>query len=54
MEMREAVIVAAVRTPVGKARRGGLATVRADELAAIVIKNCSSELPNWIPPRLTM
>ena len=38
MEMREAVIVAAVRTPVGKAKRGGLATVREDEMATIVIK----------------
>ena len=36
---REAVIVAAVRTPVGKAKRGVLATTRPDELAAIVIKD---------------
>jgi acetyl-CoA acyltransferase len=33
----EAVIVAAVRTPVGKAKRGGLATARPDDLAALVI-----------------
>jgi acetyl-CoA acyltransferase len=35
---RDAVIVAAVRTPVGKAKRGSLATTRPDELGAIVIK----------------
>jgi acetyl-CoA acyltransferase len=34
----EAVIVAAARTPVGKAKRGGLATTRPDEMAAIVIR----------------
>ena len=36
---REAVIVAAARTPVGKAKRGALATTRPDELAAIVLKD---------------
>ena len=35
---RDAVIVAAARTPVGKARRGSLATTRPDELAAVVIR----------------
>src|SRR4030065_2302096 len=34
---REAVIVAAARTAVGRARRGGLATTRPDEMAAAVI-----------------
>jgi hypothetical protein len=32
MNNREVVIVAAARTPVGKAKRGSLATVRPDEL----------------------
>ena len=36
--MKEAVIVSAVRTAVGKARRGTLAHVRPDEMAAAVIK----------------
>jgi acetyl-CoA acyltransferase len=36
--MRDAVIVAAVRTAIGKAPRGALHTVRPDELAAIVIR----------------
>ncbi len=35
---RDPVIVAAVRTAVGKARRGTLATVRPDEMAATVIR----------------
>jgi acetyl-CoA acyltransferase len=35
---RDAVIVAAARTAVGKAKRGSLATTRPDELGAIVIK----------------
>ena len=35
---RDAVIVAAVRTAVGKAKRGSLATTRPDELAAAVIR----------------
>ncbi len=49
MEMREAVIVAAVRTPVGKAKRGGLATVRADEMATIVIKELLKRTPELDP-----
>ncbi|WAA11918.1 acetyl-CoA C-acetyltransferase [Fervidibacillus halotolerans] len=36
--MREAVIVAGSRTPVGKARKGTLANVRPDDLGAIVVK----------------
>ena len=37
--LREAVIVAAARTPIGRAKRGGLATVRSDELAAAVVQD---------------
>jgi acetyl-CoA acyltransferase len=36
--MREAVIVSAVRTAVGKASKGGLRTTRPDDLGALVIK----------------
>ena len=36
--MPEAVIVDAIRTPIGRAGRGSLKTVRADELAAVPIK----------------
>ncbi len=46
---REAVIVGAVRTPVGKARRGGLATVRPDELAALTIRELLRRTPALDP-----
>ena len=36
--MPEAVIVDAIRTPIGRALKGSLKTVRADELAAIPIR----------------
>ncbi|MCG3088554.1 acetyl-CoA C-acetyltransferase [Sporosarcina cyprini] len=36
--MREAVLVAGARTPVGKAGKGSLATVRPDDLAALTVK----------------
>lgn len=37
MNIRDAVIVSAVRTAVGKSKRGGFSTVRPDELASSVI-----------------
>jgi len=36
--MRDAVIVSAVRTAVGKAPRGGLRSTRPDDMAAVVIR----------------
>ncbi|MEI5907871.1 acetyl-CoA C-acetyltransferase [Bacillus spongiae] len=36
--MREAVIVAGARTPVGRAKKGTLASVRPDDLGALVVK----------------
>ncbi len=36
--MRDAVIVAGARTPVGKAKKGSLAHVRPDDLGALVVK----------------
>ncbi|QPC47412.1 acetyl-CoA C-acetyltransferase [Mangrovibacillus cuniculi] len=36
--MREAVIVAGARTPVGRAKKGTLANVRPDDLGALVVK----------------
>jgi acetyl-CoA acyltransferase len=47
--IREAVIVAAARTPVGRAKRGGLATVRPDELAATVIRELLHRAPQLDP-----
>jgi acetyl-CoA acyltransferase len=50
--MEEAVIVSAVRTPVGKAKRGGLATVRPDEMAAAVIRALLRQTPNLQPEEI--
>src|ERR671916_1427755 len=47
--MREAVIVAGVRTAVGKAPRGGLRTVRPDDMAAAVIEDLLKRVPE-LPP----
>jgi acetyl-CoA acyltransferase len=47
--MKDAVIVSAVRTPVGKAKRGGLATVRPDEMAAAVIQELLQRTPTLGP-----
>ena len=50
--MKDAVIVSAVRTPVGKAKRGGLATVRPDELAATTIQALLKRTPNLDPTEI--
>jgi len=47
--MNEAVIVAAVRTAVGKAPRGTLRTTRPDDMAAAVISDLLKRLPG-LPP----
>ena len=43
--MPEAVIVDAIRTPIGRAMKGSLKTVRADELAAIPIRALTERNP---------
>ena len=43
--MKEAVIVSAVRTPVGKAPNGSLRTTRPDEMGALVIKEALRRVP---------
>jgi acetyl-CoA acyltransferase len=50
--MKEAVIVSAVRTPVGKAKKGGLATVRPDEMAATVIQALLKRTPKLDPAEI--
>jgi acetyl-CoA acyltransferase len=50
--MQDAVIVSAVRTPVGKAKRGGLATVRPDEMAASVIQELLKRTPSLDPAQV--
>lgn len=47
--MREAVIVSAVRTPVGRAPRGVLRTARPDELAAVVLREALRRAPGIDP-----
>jgi acetyl-CoA acyltransferase len=49
---KEAVIVSAVRTPVGKAKKGGLATVRPDEMSATVIQELLKRTPNLDPAQI--
>ena len=43
--MPEAVIVSAVRTPVGRAPKGALSTVRPDDLAAIALNGALDRVP---------
>ncbi len=43
--MPEAVLVAAVRTPVGRAPKGALSTVRPDDLAALAMGKALDQLP---------
>ncbi len=50
--MKDAVIVSAVRTPVGKAKRGVLATVRPDDMAARVIQELLKRTPNLNPKEI--
>src|SRR5919198_5656535 len=44
--MPEAVIVDAVRTPIGRAMKGSLKTVRADELAAVPLTALQERNPD--------
>jgi acetyl-CoA acyltransferase len=50
--MKEAVIVSAVRTPIGKAKRGGMATVRPDEMGSTVIKELLNRTPGLDPAQI--
>jgi acetyl-CoA acetyltransferase family protein len=43
--MSEAVIVSAVRTPIGRANKGALRDVRADDLAAVAVKAAVDRVP---------
>ena len=44
--MPEAVLVSAVRTPVGRAPKGALSTTRPDELAAIALSGALDRIPD--------
>ncbi|WP_430791167.1 acetyl-CoA C-acetyltransferase [Virgibacillus flavescens] len=45
--MREAVIVAGARTPVGRAKKGSLANTRPDDLAALTVKETLKRAGNY-------
>jgi acetyl-CoA acyltransferase len=49
MANQDAVIVAALRTPVGRAKRGGLASVRPDEMGATAIRALLKRVPQLDP-----
>jgi acetyl-CoA acyltransferase len=50
--MPEAVIVSAVRTPVGKAPSGSLQSTRPDELAAAVMREALNRAPGVLPSEI--
>jgi acetyl-CoA C-acetyltransferase len=47
--MAEAVIVAAVRTPVGRAHKGSLADVRPEDMAAFAVRSALDQVPELDP-----
>ena len=47
--MNEAVIVSAVRTPIGKAPNGALRRTRPDDMGAVVIKEALRRAPGLDP-----
>src|SRR6266576_3947491 len=50
--MPEAVIVSSVRTPVGRAYKGGLRATRPDDLAALAIKEALARVPGLEPKEI--
>lgn len=50
--LNEAVIVAATRTPIGKAKKGSLASTRPDELAVLVIQELLKRTPGLDPTEI--
>ncbi|NKQ56179.1 acetyl-CoA C-acetyltransferase [Amycolatopsis sp. K13G38] len=50
--MRDAVIVAAHRSPIGRAGKGSLATLRPDDLAAQIVRAALAGLPGLEPPEI--
>jgi acetyl-CoA acyltransferase len=50
--MREVVVASSVRTPVGRAYKGGLRATRPDELAATAIKGALARVPQLDPKEI--
>lgn len=48
----DAVIVSAARTPTGRAKRGGLATVRPEEMGAVAVSGAMQRAPGFDPAQL--
>jgi acetyl-CoA acyltransferase len=51
-QLREAYIVAATRTPIGKAPRGMLRTTRPDDMLAHVIRSVVAQAPGFDPAEI--
>jgi acetyl-CoA C-acetyltransferase len=52
MSVSQAVIVSAARTPIGRARKGSLASIRPDDLAVGVIEAALNKIEGFDPGRL--
>jgi acetyl-CoA acyltransferase len=50
--IKDPVIVSAARTPVGKAKRGSMATVRPEQMAVAVIKELLDRTPGLMPAEI--
>ena len=50
--MPEAVIVSAVRSPIGRARKGSLREMRADDMAAQMVRAALAEVPALDPSEI--
>ena len=50
--MPEAVIVSAVRSPIGRARKGSLREMRADDMAAQMVRAALAEVPELDPSEI--
>src|SRR5262245_33779100 len=50
--MPEAVIVAAARSPIGRARKGSLAAMRADDLTAQLVRAALDQVPSFDPAEI--
>lgn len=50
--MPEAVVVSAVRTPIGRAGKGALKVVRPDDLAAVAVRGALARVPNFDPSQV--
>ena len=52
MNANDAVVVAAVRTPIGRAGKGSLAQMRADDLAAVAVRAALATVPQLAPQEI--